>query len=182
MLCSWLPKHQRKTASNHTAAPVYVLLLSHPRKESCLAIDLVSFSVSTTTIPSSINQQTLPSRPLHNQKWSTSPPSFPPFSASPPSPAPSQRWKSAQSPAETTSAPVASARQVKASKRKNKKLRITNRDPLVQASEAAECINYLASLGNQPCVATISGQSFCRRGNTQITGLARNGNTATSSW
>jgi hypothetical protein len=51
-----------------------------------------------------------------------------------------------------------------------------------QASEAVECINYLASLGNQPCVATVSGQSFCRRGNTQITGLARNGNTATSSW
>jgi hypothetical protein len=43
----------------------------------------------------------------------------------------------------------------------------------MQASEAVECINYLASL-NQACVAGVSGVSFCRRGNTQITGLARN--------
>ncbi|SPJ71949.1 uncharacterized protein FTOL_01677 [Fusarium torulosum] len=44
---------------------------------------------------------------------------------------------------------------------------------LARASEAVECINYLASL-NQDCVAGVSGVSFCRRGNTQITGLARN--------
>ncbi|RGP67602.1 hypothetical protein FSPOR_5789 [Fusarium sporotrichioides] len=44
---------------------------------------------------------------------------------------------------------------------------------LANANEAAACIDYLASLGSQPCVATISGQSFCRRGNTQITGIAR---------
>ncbi|KAG7406284.1 hypothetical protein Forpe1208_v014475 [Fusarium oxysporum f. sp. rapae] len=65
------------------------------------------------------------------------------------------------------------------------KRKVTCRDDLPASSlanvrEAVECINYLASL-NQPCVATISGQSFCRRGNTQITGLARGGNTATSS-
>ncbi|KAF4962559.1 hypothetical protein FSARC_9337 [Fusarium sarcochroum] len=45
---------------------------------------------------------------------------------------------------------------------------------LANVNEAVECINYLASLGNQACVAGVSGQSFCRRGNTQITGLARN--------
>ncbi|KAG5662690.1 hypothetical protein KAF25_005108 [Fusarium avenaceum] len=44
---------------------------------------------------------------------------------------------------------------------------------LARVSEAVECINYLASL-NQACVAGVSGVSFCRRGNTQITGLARN--------
>ncbi|KAM0196150.1 hypothetical protein ACHAPI_005877 [Fusarium lateritium] len=44
---------------------------------------------------------------------------------------------------------------------------------LARASEAAECINYLASL-NQACVAGVSGVTFCRRGNTVITGLARN--------
>ncbi|KAF4453709.1 hypothetical protein F53441_3718 [Fusarium austroafricanum] len=43
---------------------------------------------------------------------------------------------------------------------------------LANVNEAVECINYLASLGNQRCVAGVSGQSFCRRGNTQITGLA----------
>ncbi|KAI6752416.1 hypothetical protein HG530_013785 [Fusarium avenaceum] len=53
-------------------------------------------------------------------------------------------------------------------------------DSLANVKEAVECINYLASLGNQPCVAKVSGQSFCRRGNTQITGLARNGPSATS--
>ncbi|RMJ20075.1 hypothetical protein CDV36_000149 [Fusarium kuroshium] len=41
-----------------------------------------------------------------------------------------------------------------------------------QINEAVECINYLASLGNQACVAGVGGQSFCRRGNTQITGIA----------
>ncbi|QPC59212.1 hypothetical protein HYE67_001443 [Fusarium culmorum] len=51
---------------------------------------------------------------------------------------------------------------------------------LANANEAAACIDYLASLGNQACVATISGQSFCRRGNTQITGLARGAPTRTS--
>ncbi|RBR25029.1 uncharacterized protein FIESC28_02153 [Fusarium coffeatum] len=65
------------------------------------------------------------------------------------------------------------------------KRKVTCRDDrpaseLANVNEAVACINYLASLGSQPCVATVSGQSFCRRGNTQITGLARNGNTATS--
>ncbi|KIL87331.1 hypothetical protein FAVG1_09035 [Fusarium avenaceum] len=53
-------------------------------------------------------------------------------------------------------------------------------DSLANVKEAVECINYLASLGNQPCVAKVSGESFCRRGNTQITGLARKGPSATS--
>jgi hypothetical protein len=44
-------------------------------------------------------------------------------------------------------------------------------------------IRFLASLGNQPCVATISGVSFCRRGDTQITGLAVRGVSQTvASW
>ncbi|RSL63351.1 hypothetical protein CEP53_004434 [Fusarium sp. AF-6] len=43
---------------------------------------------------------------------------------------------------------------------------------LANINEAVECINYLASLGNQACVAGVGGQSFCRRGNTQITGIA----------
>jgi hypothetical protein len=53
-----------------------------------------------------------------------------------------------------------------------------------QASEAAECIRYLASLGNQACVATVSGQSFCRRGQTQITGISLldRGRTTSSTW
>ena len=51
-----------------------------------------------------------------------------------------------------------------------------------QVNEAVQCINYLAGLGGQACVATISGQSYCRRGNTQITGLSRKGNTQTSTW
>ncbi|KAF3932149.1 hypothetical protein ABW20_dc0108109 [Dactylellina cionopaga] len=46
-------------------------------------------------------------------------------------------------------------------------------DSLARTDEAVECINYLASLGGQACVATVSGQSFCRRGQTQITGLSR---------
>ncbi|EPS35341.1 hypothetical protein H072_11320 [Dactylellina haptotyla CBS 200.50] len=46
---------------------------------------------------------------------------------------------------------------------------------LANVNEAVECINYLASLGGQACVATVSGQSFCRRGQTQITGLSRLG-------
>jgi hypothetical protein len=59
----------------------------------------------------------------------------------------------------------------------------TNRPIANQASEAVECINYLASLGNQACVSTISGVNFCRRGNTQITGLTIGGKgRATSSW
>ncbi|KAK7425871.1 hypothetical protein QQZ08_007585 [Neonectria magnoliae] len=45
-------------------------------------------------------------------------------------------------------------------------------DSLANVQEAVECINYLASLGGQACTAGVSGQSFCRRGNTQITGLA----------
>ncbi|KAH7032679.1 uncharacterized protein B0I36DRAFT_347860 [Microdochium trichocladiopsis] len=50
------------------------------------------------------------------------------------------------------------------------------------ASEAVECINYLAGLGNQACVSSISGVNFCRRGSTQITGLSKTGkNGATSS-
>ncbi|KAK6538579.1 hypothetical protein TWF694_010157 [Orbilia ellipsospora] len=48
-------------------------------------------------------------------------------------------------------------------------------DSLARVDEAVECINYLASLGGQDCVATVSGQSFCRRGQTQITGLSRLG-------
>ncbi|KAF3912522.1 hypothetical protein ABW20_dc0108144 [Dactylellina cionopaga] len=44
---------------------------------------------------------------------------------------------------------------------------------IARTSEAVECINYLASLGDQACVATVSGQSFCRRGETQITGISR---------
>ncbi|KAH7174151.1 uncharacterized protein B0J16DRAFT_375072 [Fusarium flagelliforme] len=51
---------------------------------------------------------------------------------------------------------------------------------LANVNEAVECINYLASLGSQACVATISGQSYCRRGDTQITGLSRKGNTQTN--
>ncbi|KAJ4168712.1 hypothetical protein NW754_010640 [Fusarium falciforme] len=43
---------------------------------------------------------------------------------------------------------------------------------LANINEAVECINYLASLGNQPCTAGVGAQSFCRRGNTQITGIA----------
>ncbi|KAJ6259912.1 hypothetical protein Dda_5556 [Drechslerella dactyloides] len=46
-------------------------------------------------------------------------------------------------------------------------------DTLARTNEAVECINYLASLGDQACVATVSGQSFCRRGETQITGISR---------
>ncbi|KAJ4005440.1 hypothetical protein NW752_002273 [Fusarium irregulare] len=53
-------------------------------------------------------------------------------------------------------------------------------DTLANVNEAVQCINYLAGLGGQACVATISGQSYCRRGNTQITGLSRKGNTQTS--
>ncbi|KAM0426053.1 hypothetical protein ACHAPT_008684 [Fusarium lateritium] len=45
-------------------------------------------------------------------------------------------------------------------------------DSLANINEAVECINYLASLGGQDCTAGVSGTSFCRRGNTQITGLA----------
>ncbi|RGP78706.1 hypothetical protein FLONG3_3161 [Fusarium longipes] len=45
-------------------------------------------------------------------------------------------------------------------------------DALANVDDAVYCINYLASL-NQDCVATISGTSFCKRGNTQITGLAK---------
>jgi hypothetical protein len=64
---------------------------------------------------------------------------------------------------------------------------ITQTVPLTpaQINEAVECINYLASLGNQACTAGVSGQSFCRRGNTQITGLAvglPSDRTATSPW
>ncbi|KAF5618713.1 hypothetical protein F52700_12233 [Fusarium sp. NRRL 52700] len=44
-------------------------------------------------------------------------------------------------------------------------------DTLANVQEAVECINYLASL-NQDCTAGVSGVPFCRRGNTQITGLA----------
>ncbi|KAI0890776.1 hypothetical protein F4806DRAFT_501701 [Annulohypoxylon nitens] len=42
---------------------------------------------------------------------------------------------------------------------------------LANVAEAVECINYLASLGSQSCVGSVNGESFCRRGNTQITGL-----------
>ncbi|KAF5685723.1 hypothetical protein FDENT_6058 [Fusarium denticulatum] len=42
---------------------------------------------------------------------------------------------------------------------------------LANVQEAVECINYLASL-NQGCTAGVSGVSFCKRRNTQITGLA----------
>lgn len=68
-----------------------------------------------------------------------------------------------------------------------KRFQVRGKKPLTcsltnQASEAVECINYLAGLGNQACVSSISGVNFCRRGNTQITGLSRNGNSATSSW
>ncbi|KAL4732700.1 hypothetical protein ACLX1H_001718 [Fusarium chlamydosporum] len=45
-------------------------------------------------------------------------------------------------------------------------------DSLGNVDDAVWCINYLASL-NQACVAGVSGVSFCKRGNTQITGLAR---------
>ncbi|KAM5350271.1 hypothetical protein ACJ41O_006776 [Fusarium nematophilum] len=45
-------------------------------------------------------------------------------------------------------------------------------DSLANINEAVECINFLASLGDQACTAGVSGTSFCRRGNTQITGLA----------
>jgi hypothetical protein len=54
-----------------------------------------------------------------------------------------------------------------------------------KVNEAVECINYLASLGDQACVAGVSGQSFCRRGNTQITGLAvglNSDQTSSSPW
>ncbi|KAF9769050.1 hypothetical protein IL306_013606 [Fusarium sp. DS 682] len=44
-------------------------------------------------------------------------------------------------------------------------------ETLANVNEAVECINYLASLGDQACVAGVSGVPFCRRGNTQITGL-----------
>ncbi|KAF4453710.1 hypothetical protein F53441_3719 [Fusarium austroafricanum] len=44
-------------------------------------------------------------------------------------------------------------------------------DSLANVNEAVECINFLASLGDQGCTGNISGVSFCRRGNTQITGL-----------
>ncbi len=39
------------------------------------------------------------------------------------------------------------------------------------ASEAVECINDLASKGTDACVAG-TATSFCRRGNTQITGIS----------
>ncbi|KXJ88097.1 hypothetical protein Micbo1qcDRAFT_207372 [Microdochium bolleyi] len=47
---------------------------------------------------------------------------------------------------------------------------------------AVECINYLASLGNQACVSSVSAVSFCRRGDVQISGISKTGkNGATSS-
>ncbi|KAF4460673.1 hypothetical protein FALBO_12540 [Fusarium albosuccineum] len=49
------------------------------------------------------------------------------------------------------------------------------------SNEAVDCINYLAGLGGQPCTGTVSGTSFCWRGNTQITGIAPNGGSSTSS-
>ncbi|KAJ1325376.1 hypothetical protein MN608_08567 [Microdochium nivale] len=53
---------------------------------------------------------------------------------------------------------------------------------LARQNEAAECINYLASLGNQACVSSVNAVSFCRRGETQITGISKTGhNGATSS-
>ncbi|KAF4434346.1 hypothetical protein FACUT_7951 [Fusarium acutatum] len=66
-----------------------------------------------------------------------------------------------------------------------KKRQVTCRDDLPASSlanirEAVDYINYLTSL-NQPYIATISSQSSCRWGNTQITGLTHGGNTATSS-
>lgn len=36
--------------------------------------------------------------------------------------------------------------------------------------EAVECIDFLASLGSQDCTAGLA-TSYCRRGNTQITGI-----------
>ncbi|KAI1456443.1 hypothetical protein F4805DRAFT_432889 [Annulohypoxylon moriforme] len=42
---------------------------------------------------------------------------------------------------------------------------------LANVGEAVECINYLASLGSQACVASVFVESLCRRGNTQISGL-----------
>jgi hypothetical protein len=75
----------------------------------------------------------------------------------------------------------------RAGQRKSSELRpftivLTQLTRAKQVNEAVACIDYLASLGNQPCVATVSGQSFCRRGNTQITGIARGGATSTSTW
>ncbi|KAH7018090.1 uncharacterized protein B0I36DRAFT_335289 [Microdochium trichocladiopsis] len=54
-------------------------------------------------------------------------------------------------------------------------------DTLANINEAVECINYLASLGGQACEAYVGGTSFCRRGNTQITGLAKTGHVTTTS-
>ncbi|KAJ4124313.1 hypothetical protein NW768_009672 [Fusarium equiseti] len=47
------------------------------------------------------------------------------------------------------------------------------------AADAVWCINYLASL-NQPCVGHVSGQQFCKRGTTAITGLTRSGTSSSS--
>ncbi|KAJ1323250.1 hypothetical protein MN608_11396 [Microdochium nivale] len=52
---------------------------------------------------------------------------------------------------------------------------------LARQDEAAACIKYLASLGNQACVSSVSAQSFCRRGQTQITGISKIGHHGTSS-
>ncbi|KAK6540725.1 hypothetical protein TWF694_008116 [Orbilia ellipsospora] len=54
---------------------------------------------------------------------------------------------------------------------------------LASVPDSVACINYLAGLGNQPCVASVSGTVFCRRGQTQITGISilGQGQTATSS-
>ncbi|RFN49166.1 hypothetical protein FIE12Z_6599 [Fusarium flagelliforme] len=52
-------------------------------------------------------------------------------------------------------------------------------DSFGSAADAVYCINYLASL-NQACVGHVSGQAFCKRGTTQITGLTLRGTSSSS--
>ncbi|RYP52720.1 hypothetical protein DL768_002149 [Monosporascus sp. mg162] len=47
-----------------------------------------------------------------------------------------------------------------------------NENERASLSGAVECINYLASLGDTPCSASVGGTAFCNRPGVQITGIA----------
>ncbi|TDZ29455.1 hypothetical protein C8034_v000383 [Colletotrichum sidae] len=44
------------------------------------------------------------------------------------------------------------------------------------AADAVWCIDFIAARSNVACRAVVSGTSFCRRGQAQITGVAHGGN------
>jgi hypothetical protein len=52
---------------------------------------------------------------------------------------------------------------------------------VLQTTDAVECINFLAGLGGTPCTGTVSAEVFCRRGETQITGITASGD-QTATW